>query len=80
MAGNAQVTFNFELASGTFEKSVQLSVILSDSNWQLKTVKFKSKAAYAAGAAQISFWAGYGVQTVQVGGLDVLNYKGATPP
>jgi hypothetical protein len=47
---------------------------------QLKTVKFKSRAAYAAGAAELSFWAGYGVQTVQVGGLEVLNYQGVTPP
>jgi|GEM_PF-1984962 len=79
-AANAQVMFNFELASGSFEKSVQLSVTLTDNNWQLKTVKFKSKAAYAAGAAEVSLWAGYGVQTVQVGGLEVLNYKGVTPP
>jgi hypothetical protein len=79
-AGNAQVMFNFELASGTFEKSVQLPVTLSDDSWQLKTVKFKAKAAYAAGAAEASFWTGYGVQTVQIGGLEVLNYQALTPP
>ena len=79
-AGNAQVMFNFELASGSFEKSVQLAVTLTDNNWQLRTVKFKSRAAYAAGAAEVSVWGGYGVQTVQVGGLEVLNYKGVTPP
>ncbi len=77
---NAQVMFNFELASGSFEKSVQLSVTLSDTAWQLKTIKFKAKAAYAAGAAEASFWTGYGLQTVEIGGLEVLNYKTVTPP
>ncbi|MEN9674441.1 MAG: hypothetical protein RIS76_337, partial [Verrucomicrobiota bacterium] len=80
VSGRAQVMFNFEQAGGAFEKSVQLAVTLTDANLQLKTVKFKSRAAYAAGAAELSFWAGYGVQTVQVGGLEVLNYQGVTPP
>jgi len=79
-AGNAQVMFNFELASGTFEKSAQLLVTLSDTTWQMKTIKFKAKAGYLAGAAEVSFWTGYGTQTVEIGGLEVLNYKGITPP
>ncbi|MHC1767587.1 MAG: nitrous oxide reductase family maturation protein NosD [Verrucomicrobiia bacterium] len=79
-SGTAQVQFNFELASGSFEKSVQFPVSLNNDQWQLKSVKFKSKAAYAAGAAEVSFWAGYGVQTVEIGGLEVLNYRGTTPP
>jgi hypothetical protein len=79
-SGSAQVQFNFELASGTFDKSVQFPITLTDGQWQLKSVKFKSRAAYAAGAAEASFWAGYGVQTVEIGGLEVLNYRGTTPP
>ena len=79
-SGTAQVQFNFELASGSFEKSVQFPVSLANGQWQLESVKFKSKAAYASGAAEVSFWAGYGVQTVEIGGLEVLNYRGTTPP
>ena len=79
-SGSARVQFNFELASGSFDKSVQFPVTLNDDQWQLKSVKFKSRAAYSAGAAEVSFWAGYGVQTVEIGGLEVLNYQGTPPP
>jgi len=57
-----------------------LLVTLSDTTWQMKTIKFKAKAGYLAGAAEVSFWTGYGTQTVEIGGLEVLNYKGITPP
>ncbi len=78
--GTAQVTFNFELASGNFEKSIQSKITLTDGAWHEETVKFKPKASYAAGAAEVSFWAGYGIQTVQIGALEILNYNGVTPP
>ena len=78
--GTARVQFNFEKASGDFAKSVQTVVTLNDDQWRLQTIKFKSAAAFPAGAAEISLWAGYGVQTVEVGGVEVLNYRGVTPP
>lgn len=76
----AKVQFNFEKASGAFDKSVQFPITLNDGAWHLETVKFKSIAAYTAGAALVSVWVGYGVQTVEIGALEVLNYQSATPP
>ncbi|MBL9139746.1 MAG: hypothetical protein JNK85_28005, partial [Verrucomicrobiales bacterium] len=78
--GSAQTMFNFEMAGGTFDKSTQLLVTLADTNWQQKTVRFKALAAYGAGAAQVSFWTGYAQGTIEIAGLEVLNYQGNTPP
>jgi hypothetical protein len=77
---NASLQFNFELASGSFEKSVQYPITLTNGEWQEHVVRFRSRNSYAANAAQVSFWAGYGSQTVELGGLEVLNYKEVTPP
>ena len=76
----AKTQFNFEKASGNFDKSVQTPLTLSDGNWHQQTVKFKSAGTYAVGAAEVSFWLGYGVQTIQIGGLELLDYHGVTPP
>ncbi len=79
-SGAAKTQFNFEKASGNFDKSVQTPLTLTDGNWHQQTVKFKSAGTYAVGAAEVSFWLGYGVQTIQIGGLELLDYRGVTPP
>lgn len=79
-SGPARVQFNFEKASGNFDKSVEFPVTLTDSEWHLQEVKFRSRGTYAAGEAEVSIWAGYGVQIVEVGAIELLNYQRVTPP
>jgi hypothetical protein len=78
--GAAAVQFNFEKVGGNFDKSLQFPVTLSDSNCHLVAVKFNSIAGYPAGAAEISLWAGYGLQTVEIGGMTMQDYGTSTPP
>ena len=46
-------------------------------NWQLFQLPFVADDAYAAGMAQLNFQLGFAPQTVEIGGVELLNYRNA---
>ncbi len=72
-SGEAETQFVFELARDPWDKSADYPV-RAGKEWRLIHVPFQSKAAYAAGEAQVIFRLGYRPQAFEVRGLTVLNY------
>jgi len=52
---------------GTFDP------LMVDGNWKQFCIPFTSAASYPAGGAQFQLWFGYTVQTVDVGGIQVID-------
>jgi GH35 family endo-1,4-beta-xylanase len=72
-SGIAQSSFVFEVASEPFTKSADFPFKLGTS-WQRFYVSFFALVDQAPGSAQVMFRLGYDPQTIEIGGLQVLNF------
>jgi endo-1,4-beta-xylanase len=71
--GIAQSSFVFELASEPYTKSVDYPFKVGPS-WHRYYVPFVAQADQAPGSAQVMFRLGYDPQTIEIGGLQVLDF------
>ncbi|MGD0389615.1 MAG: endo-1,4-beta-xylanase [Tepidisphaeraceae bacterium] len=74
MTGEGYTTFVFESNEGEFNKAAQFS-ISAGKYWKEVFVPFVSPRDFAVGQARVGFWTGYDRQTIDVGGVEVLNYE-----
>jgi len=73
LGGYATTEFSFEQAGGAYTKSATWGASGSD-GWQHVALPFKVKGSYPAGGAQMLFRAGYGEQTIELGGIYLVNF------
>ncbi|HEY7089536.1 MAG TPA: endo-1,4-beta-xylanase [Tepidisphaeraceae bacterium] len=73
MTGEAFTTFLMELSKPEWEKSVELRAS-GNKEWRQYSVPFKSLSTFAAGEAQFCFRLGFDRQTIDIGGVEILNY------
>jgi endo-1,4-beta-xylanase len=71
--GIAQSAFVFELASAPYTKSADYPFKVGPS-WHRYYVPFFAAADQSSGSAQVMFRLGYDPQTIEIGGLQVLNF------
>lgn len=71
--GSAQSSFVFELTSAPHTKSADYPFKVG-TTWQRYYVPFFAQGDQAPGAAQVMFRLGYDPQTIEIGGLQVLNF------
>jgi endo-1,4-beta-xylanase len=71
--GIAQSAFVFELASEPYTKSADFPFKIGPS-WQRYYISFFALSDLEAGSAQVMFRLGYDPQTIEIGGLQVLNF------
>ena len=74
MTGEGYTTFCYELNHPEFNKAAQFKISASK-DWKEVFVPFVAQRNYADGVARIAFWAGYDRQTVDLGGIEVINYE-----
>jgi len=75
MTGEGYTTFCFqENRPPNFEKAAQFS-ISSGKEWKEVFIPFTAPMNFPAGEAGISFWVGYDRQTIEIGGMEVINYQ-----
>jgi hypothetical protein len=72
--GGGQTSFVFERSGAPYTKSVSYAVPLTR-EWRKVNVRFSAAEAYAPGGAQLIFRLGYAPETIQIGGLEVRNFK-----
>ncbi len=75
----ARTEFVFELNADPHTKSASFPVILTK-GWQKIYVPFQAKLDHEAGRAQVIFRAGYDPQTIEIAGVEVLNYGAQMQP
>lgn len=69
----------FERAGGPYEKSVEYDASAGE-KWERFQVPFSAVNSYPAGAAQVNFRLHYAPQSLEVGGVEVVNFgKGVKP-
>ena len=73
-SGEGLVTYVFERASDPWTKSLRMSAFGVTPDWMHVEIPFVAKEAYAAGEAQATLAIGRRVQTLDVGGLEVLKF------
>lgn len=73
-AGEVYSEFIFERNGSPWTKSVSYPIVVVD-QWKRFFVPFKCVEDYSAGQAAIRFRLGYDPQTIQIGGLQLLNYR-----
>ena len=73
-SGGGETEFVFELAAEPYTKSVSYAVPLTP-EWREVQVRFLAVDNYAPGQAQLIFRLGYAPETIQIGGVSVLNFK-----
>ncbi len=73
-SGGGETEFVFELAAEPYTKSVSYAVPLTP-EWRKVQVRFRALDNYAPGQAQVIFRLGYAPETIQIGGVSVLNFK-----
>lgn len=73
------VKLNMERASPDYRKSVSAATFTTP-EWRRLQVPFRVVEDYQPGGAAIDFWVGYEPQTVEVGGISILNYGPADAP
>jgi GH35 family endo-1,4-beta-xylanase len=73
MTGEGFTGFVFEENAAPNEKAAELRVGAS-SEWLQCFVPFKAQRDFAAGKAQVVFRGGFDRQTIEVGGLELINY------
>lgn len=78
-AAPARVDFVFEQAGGDYEKSIVLPVEAGP-QWRRVDIPFRSAGDYPAGRAHVTFRAGFGRQTVDIAGFELVNYGRAAKP
>ncbi|MBI4056745.1 MAG: endo-1,4-beta-xylanase [Elusimicrobia bacterium] len=69
-----EMEFVFERAGGSYKKSIRFPCPVS-SSWEKMEIPFLAAERYNAGEAQINFRLGFDPQTVEIGGIDLINYK-----
>jgi hypothetical protein len=72
--GVAETSFVFERAGEPYTKSVTYPVRVTP-EWRKVAVRFTAEESYAPGEAQMIFRLGYEPQTIEVGGVAVVNYE-----
>jgi endo-1,4-beta-xylanase len=74
--GEARTTIIFEQASDPYTKSLDFTVgALAGGKWQRIDIPFQAAGRYTAGQAQVTFRLGYAPQTIEIGGISVVNYQ-----
>jgi len=73
MTGEGHTVFVFELGKDPWPKSAEFPVS-AGATWKRIYVPFVAARAFAAGEAGINFQLGLGGQTVEIGGISVINY------
>jgi endo-1,4-beta-xylanase len=74
------VRLNMERAAPDYRKSVAAATFAT-AEWRRLQVPFRVVEDYQPGGAAIDFWVGYDPQTVEIGGVSVLNFgPGESPP
>jgi GH35 family endo-1,4-beta-xylanase len=73
MTGEGFTAFELEENHGEFDKAVDFK-ISGGRDWKEVFVPFESSRDFAAGETRICFRAGYDRQTIQIGGVEVVNY------
>ncbi|MGA2440965.1 MAG: endo-1,4-beta-xylanase [Tepidisphaeraceae bacterium] len=76
MTGEGYTAFEFEQNHGEFDKAVDFK-ISGGRDWKEVFVPFESDRDFSAGETRICFRAGYDRQTIQIGGVEVRNYRTA---
>ncbi|HEX6767636.1 MAG TPA: glycoside hydrolase family 44 protein, partial [Polyangiaceae bacterium] len=73
-SGAAETSFVFERSGEPYTKSVTYPVRLTP-EWRKVAVRFKAEENYGPGEAQMIFRLGYEPETIEVGGVSVVNYE-----
>lgn len=73
MTGEGYTTFCCELNHPEFSKAAQFK-ISAGKQWKEVFVPFVSPRNFADGQMRIAFWAGYDRQTIDLGGVEVINF------
>jgi endo-1,4-beta-xylanase len=73
MTGEGFTTLVFELARPDYDKVAEFRVGAGN-QWREVHVPFRAPRDYAPGEAQICFRAGFDRQTVDIGGIELINY------
>tara|TARA_R100000027_G_scaffold2734_8_gene2692 strand:+ start:9289 stop:11697 length:2409 start_codon:yes stop_codon:yes gene_type:complete len=72
--------FSLEKSGGKYERLISWGIISDDQNWHHYFIPFKADFEVLAGASQIVFRGGYGPQTIEIGGVSLINLgKGVNP-
>jgi len=72
IGGEGFTAFEFEENHGEFDKAVDFKIGFGG-DWKEVFVPFESSRDFAAGEASICFRAGFDRQTIQIGGVEVVN-------
>jgi endo-1,4-beta-xylanase len=79
--GDARTSIVFEQASAPYTKSLEFTAgAPADQRWQRLAIPFRAADRYAAGQAQVTFRLGYAPQTIEIGGVAIVNYQQSVQP
>lgn len=71
--GEARAQFCFEQAGDPYEKSAMWTFTVG-AEWRRFFVPFEAKGGLDAGGARVEFRTGYDPQTIEIGGVQVINF------
>ncbi len=71
--GEGRTTLDFQV-NGTWTKSIEQSIPITKT-WRRIDIPFVAKYDSAAGGASVAFRLGYGIQTVEIGGLSIMDFE-----
>jgi len=74
MTSEGYTTFAFEQNHPAFQKAAQFW-ISAGKQWKEVFVPFVSPRNFSDGEARVAFWMGYDRQTMEIGGVEVVNYE-----
>ena len=74
VGGEGFATFIFERASPPWIKSANRTITIASSEWTKTEIAFEALESYSPGLAQVNFQLGHEPQTIEIGGIEVLNY------
>jgi len=67
--------FICEEAGSPYTKSANQTVSVGSSEWQKTQIAFEAVADYATGGAQVNFQLGFPPQTIEIGGVELVNFQ-----
>ncbi len=73
MTGEGYTSFEFELNHGEYDKAVDFR-ISAEQQWKEVFVPFEADRDFPLGEARICFRTGFDQQTIQLGGIELLNF------
>jgi endo-1,4-beta-xylanase len=73
MTGEGYTTLVFEINHDPFDKAVEFK-ISSGPKWKEVFVPFQTKFDFPSGQARVAFRAGFDRQTIEIGGISIVNY------